>query len=164
MISKRAGLRFLVAVTVQCAGGLAAPAWAQSGGTAAVETAPVVVASAKPVATKRDIAVEKRIADLHHKFAITSAQEGKWAPVAQAMRDNSIGMQGLIKDRTAHAKTMTAVEDLQSYEKLAEAHEAGLKTFLPLFEALYDSLSEEQKKSADVAFRTHEGKMHHDRS
>jgi len=99
--------------------------------------------------------VEKRIAALHGKLRISSAQEPQWKVVAQAMRDNAKTMEALIMDRSAHAKTMTAVDDLLSYEKIAEAHDSGLKAFIPLFQSLYDGMSVEQKASADAAFRGH---------
>jgi hypothetical protein len=99
--------------------------------------------------------IDKRIQDLHDKIHVTAAQEPKWSLVAQAMRDNAKTMDGLIKERAAHAKTMTAMDDLHSYEQLTIAHENGLKTFIPLFQALYDDLSDAQKKSVDAAFRSH---------
>jgi len=102
--------------------------------------------------------VEGRITSLHSKLHITAAQEGQWTVVAQAMRDNAKSMDALIKDRTAHAASMTAIDNLRSYEKLAEAHEDGLKKFIPVFQSLYDTLSDSQKKSADVAFRGSHGK------
>ncbi|HLN23428.1 MAG TPA: Spy/CpxP family protein refolding chaperone [Patescibacteria group bacterium] len=108
--------------------------------------------------------VEKRISDLHGKLHITAEQEPRWTAVAQAMRDNAKNMDALIKERTANAKTMTAVEDLQSYEKLAAAHEDGLKTFIPLFSTLYDSLSDDQKKIADTIFRSHGPHHRHGKS
>ena len=98
--------------------------------------------------------VEKRISDLHAKLHITAAQETQWTAVAGAMRDNAQSMDTLIKERSAKAKTMTAVEDLDSYEKLAAAHEDGLKKLIPVFQALYDSMSDEQRKGADAAFRS----------
>jgi hypothetical protein len=47
---------------------------------------------------------------------------------------------------------MTALEDLKSYSEIADAHATGLKKFIPAFEALYASMSEEQRKNADSLF------------
>jgi hypothetical protein len=121
---------------------------------AADTTAPAAGVSSAPTDH-----VEKRISSLHAKLKITSDQEPQWGAVAQAMRDNANSMDALIKDRTANAKTMTAVDDLRSYEKLAEAHDDGLKKFIPVFQTLYDSLSDDQKKTADTIFRGH-GRHH----
>jgi hypothetical protein len=97
--------------------------------------------------------VEARIGSLHDALRITSAQEPQWQAVAGVMRDNAKTTGALIKERVAKAKTMTAVDDLHSYEAIANAHAAGLKTLTASFETLYASLSDAQKKSADAAFR-----------
>jgi hypothetical protein len=108
--------------------------------------------------------VETRISGLRSLLRITPAQEAQWTIVAQSMRDNAKAMDALIKERSSNAKTMTAVDDLHSYEKLAEAHEAGLKTFIPVFETLYSNMSDDQKKAADSAFRSHGSKHMHKKS
>jgi hypothetical protein len=48
---------------------------------------------------------------------------------------------------------MSAVEDLKSYSEIAEAHADGLKKFIPVFEPLYASMSDAQKKDADKLFK-----------
>jgi hypothetical protein len=50
---------------------------------------------------------------------------------------------------------MTAVDDLKSYGEIANAHADGIKKFIPVFESLYASMSDAQKKSADTLFRRH---------
>ena len=69
------------------------------------------------------------------------------------MRDNAKTIRTLIQERAAKAKTMTAVDDLHSYEAIADAHAAGVKKLTTAFETLYASLSDAQKKAADAAFR-----------
>ncbi len=69
------------------------------------------------------------------------------------MRENAKTMDTLNQARFEKAKTMTAIEDLKSYSEIAEAHAAGLKNFIPVFEELYASMSEDQKKDADTLFR-----------
>jgi len=51
---------------------------------------------------------------------------------------------------------MSAVDDLRSYQKLADAHADGLKKLVPAFEALYNTMSQDQKKTADAVFAEHE--------
>ena len=97
--------------------------------------------------------VEARIANLHQQLHITAAQETQWAPVAQAMRDNAQAVRDLVKDRKAKAASMNAVDDLRSYEAIADAHADGLKKLIPAFETLYASMSDDQKKVADTLFR-----------
>ena len=48
---------------------------------------------------------------------------------------------------------MNAVDDLHSYEAIADAHAAGVKKLMTAFETLYASLSDAQKKNADAVFR-----------
>ena len=69
------------------------------------------------------------------------------------MRSNDDKMDVLAKDRHDRAKAMTAVEDLRSYGDITEAHATGIKTFVPAFEKLYDTMSTTQKANADDIFR-----------
>jgi hypothetical protein len=64
-------------------------------------------------------------------------------------------MEALIKARSEKSGTMTAVDDLKSYGEIAEAHADGLKKFTSVFEPLYASMSDAQKKNADTLFRHH---------
>ncbi len=69
------------------------------------------------------------------------------------MRDNAKTMSDLIRDLAQKTSTMTAIDDLRSYAAVADAHAAGVKQLIPAFEALYATLSDAQKKNADVVFR-----------
>jgi len=143
--------RALTAATVLGAIALAGPAALAADATDAAGPG-IVAPAAKPAPIDH---INQRIVSLHDKLRITPAQEAQWSATAQAMRDNAKTMDALIKERSAAGKTMTAVDDLVSYEKLAAAHESGLKAFIPVFQTLYDSLAPDQKKSADEAFRDH---------
>lgn len=110
--------------------------------------------------------VELRIKNLHTKLKITAAQEEQWAKVAQAMIDDAKTMDALTQTRFDHAKDMTAVDDLKSYGEIADAHAAGIKKLTPLFADLYSSMSDTQKKEADILFRhgDHDHKHGHKKS
>ena len=97
--------------------------------------------------------VEARIKSLHDALQITAAQEPLWQAVADVMRENTKTTGALIQERTAKAKTMTAIDDLHTYEAVADAHAAGVRKLTTSFETLYASLSDAQKKAADAAFR-----------
>ena len=94
---------------------------------------------------------EARIKDLHARLKITPEQEDLWNKVTQVMRDNAKAMDTL--NRARFEKAMTAVEDLKSYSEIAQSHADGLKNFVPVFEELYNSMSDDQKKDADTLFR-----------
>jgi len=106
-------------------------------------------------------AVETRIKTLHDKLMITADQEEQWNGVAQAMRDNETSISNLIQQRHQNAENMTAIDDLQSYEAIAQAHADGLKNVISAFSTLYDNMSDDQKKNADKVFGTFEGHEHH---
>lgn len=101
--------------------------------------------------------VEKRIASMHKRLKITSSQETAWDAVAQAMRNDAQQMNTLIRERQAQVGSLNAVQDLQSYEKISEAHVDGLHKLVPAFQTLYGQLSPEQQKTADTIFgrKTH---------
>ena len=116
----------------------------------AVFSATIAFASARPSRVEH---VEVRIKELQAKLHITPTQESLWQNVTQVMRDNAQTMDALTQARIDKAKTMTAVDNLQSYSSIVEAHAEGLKKFVPAFEALYASMSDAQKHQADNVFR-----------
>lgn len=117
--------------------------------------ASITFASVQAVAAKASAEdrVEGRITELHTQLNITPAQEDPWSKVAQVMRDNAKTLDALTQLRVENAKTMTAVEDLKSYGEITAAHAEGIQKLTAVFEVLYNSLSDTQKKEADEAFR-----------
>jgi len=128
------------------------PTAAPSAAPAAPSTAPATKA-APTKTSKRLSGVDARIASLHKRLKITAAQEPQWQQVAQVMRDNATQIEQLVKERDAKLKTMTAVDNLQTYSDIAQAHADGLKKLVPVFDTLYGSMSDAQKKVADGVFR-----------
>jgi protein CpxP len=119
-------------------------------------------ASPTPEATRET--VEQRITTLHASLKITSAEETNWSGVAKAMRGNAAVMDKLVAEKTSKNQSeMTAVEDLKTYEKFAEAHVQGLKTLTASFETLYKAMPDAQKKNADEVFENfgHKGGAAH---
>jgi hypothetical protein len=113
-------------------------------------SAPAQPARSKPKAVDR---VEAHIKQLHDQLKITPAQEQLWQTVAQVMRENAKTVSDLAEQREKQEATATAIDDLKSYASIAEAHAAGVRRLIPPFEALYDSMSDAQKKIADDVFR-----------
>ena len=151
------GARVLAAATLLSSIVLASPF-----AKAAVAPAPEVLAQAStspattetaPAGAKAD-PVEMHIKELHNRLHITAAQQAQWDSLVQVMRDNAKAMTDLQKQRGKNAKEMTAVDAVKSYQAVIEAHEAGMAKFVPAFQALYDSMSDSQKKTADAMFRT----------
>jgi len=99
--------------------------------------------------------VEERITNLHAALKITPDEETKWNGVAQAMRENAASMDKLVAaNRTTPPQNMSAVDDLMTYEKFAQAHVDGLKNLISSFKTLYTAMPDAQKKNADEVFKT----------
>jgi periplasmic protein CpxP/Spy len=109
---------------------------------------------------KRDDAVEHHISDLHTKLKITPAEESQWKEVAETMRESAKDMDKAIDKRSAALASATAVDDLNAYADIAQAHATGVKKLAKSFSGLYSMMSDDQKKEADEIFshRNHEGK------
>ena len=103
------------------------------------------------VAASRD-SIEARIADLHKRLRVTADQQSLWDDMAQVMRANAHKMRDNAAERSKDLRSMNAVDDLRSYQKIADEHADGLKRLLPAFEALYAKMSPAQQKNADHVF------------
>jgi hypothetical protein len=96
----------------------------------------------------------ERLKYLRDRLRITPAQEPLWADVARVLRENAEAVAPLARERLRTTPNRTAVETLGIYEKLGQAQMEGLKRFAAAFQALYNALSDHQRKIADVLFRT----------
>ncbi len=96
--------------------------------------------------------VEARIKSLHKQLGITAAQEPQWQAFADVMRDNAKTIRALIEQREANVQTMTAIDDMNAYAAIADAHAANVKKLIPAFSALYATMSDAQKKNTDAVF------------
>lgn len=128
--------------------------------------------------------VEGRIAFLKAELKITDDQTPQWDAVAKAMRDQAAAMSGLRDemrserekaradrdkgqaegDRTQRRPALTAPQALELREKAITARTKALavsaegqRQFATAFRALYDRLTDDQKKAADqlLAGRRH---------
>ena len=131
--------------------------------SAPLAVAPLMAAHAQTAPTTKPIAanptderaetVEQRITKLHQDLKITPEQETKWNDVAQAMRDNAANMEKLVAEKRRQApQNMTAIDDLDTYQKFAQAHVDGLKNLTSAFKSLYNTMPDPQKKNADQVF------------
>jgi protein CpxP len=138
---------------------LATPLFAAPGDSAAAAKSPAasshqqMAASETAPESPANASVDARLRELHTRLHITEAQKTQWDKLAQVMRENAQAMMDLEKQRIADTKSMTAVDAVKSYSEVIQAHEDGMKKFVPAFEDLYNSLSDAQKKTADSMFR-----------
>jgi hypothetical protein len=104
---------------------------------------------------RRAETVEQHIAALHAALKITPAEEPAWQAVAQTMRDNAAALDKLAGETAEQSrKGVTALEDVQTYARYAQAHADGAKSLVTSFTALYDMMPDEQKKLADQVFQS----------
>jgi Spy/CpxP family protein refolding chaperone len=99
----------------------------------AAAPAPAAAADAPSKLTK----VEEHIKTLHKGLGITPDQEAKFDTFAQTMRDQAQAMYSARENRVD--ATLSAPDD-------------SVKTLVPAFRTLYDSLTDAQKKKADKMF------------
>jgi len=131
---------------------VASPLTAMAAGS--VPSADIQAAQATAAKTSPRETVEQRIASLHASLGITAGEEADWNGVTKAMRENAAVMERLISERSAKDRTsMTAVEDLTTYERFARAHVEGLKGLTASFTTLYKTMPDAQKKVADSVFQ-----------
>jgi periplasmic protein CpxP/Spy len=123
----------------------------QAAPSSSAAPAPTAHAPARSKGTQAD-RVEARIKSLHAQLKITPDEEQQWTVVAQTMRDNAQAIDQLVQQRTAQRGSMNAVEDMKSYQGIAQAHADEMQKLVPAFEALYDKMPDTQKKHADVVF------------
>jgi protein CpxP len=76
------------------------------------------------------------------------------------MRDNAKDLDAAIDKREANIGAATAIDDLNAYADIAQAHADAVKKLSAAFSPLYAAMSDDQKKVADEVFaqRAHDGK------
>ena len=140
---------------------LQAAASAQSAQAPATAAPPTVATPTLKSAQER---VERRIAELYAQLKITPAEQQQWDQFAQVMRDNAREMDEVFTQRAQQYESMNAVQNMQSYEHVAETHAQQLQKLVPAFQNLYNSMPDQQKQIADQVFRAnaakHVGRSH----
>ena len=106
-----------------------------------------------PVAGKNaEERVERRIAELRTQLRITPAEQQQWDQFAGVMRDNARDMDQIFIQRAQQLGSMTALQNMQSYEQLADAHAQHLQKLVAAFQSLYEAMPDQQKQLADQVF------------
>ena len=97
---------------------------------------------------------EDQINQLQGTLKITVAQTELWNNLTQVMRENAKDMDVLTRERAEKTETMDSVERMKFHSQVTKAHLDQMDKFIPPFEALYSSMSDEQKDITDSIFRT----------
>lgn len=128
---------------------------APGGKTAPSPRAGAAPPSRQPGAQQQGSQAEQ-LEQLKKQLQITPQQEPQFDAFAQVMRTNAQAMDSANKEQAQNAPK-TAVDNLKVIEHLAETQLDGLKKLVPVFQTLYDSLSDQQKKTADQIFGRQQG-------
>jgi protein CpxP len=119
-----------------------------------IGTAPPSTSKDKPAAVPdMEGQIEARITDLHTRLQISPSQQPQWDQFTQVMRDNARNLDQTFQQRAQTLSAMTAAENMQSYAQVATEHATELQNLVPVFQALYQTMSASQKKTADQVFR-----------
>jgi len=125
------------------------------------QTAPKPAHRPKPVAATETDRVEQHITRLHAQLKITPDQQAPWDQFAQVMRDNAHTMDQAVQQRGTGLASMSAADDMQSYAQLAQMHAEGMQKLSAAFQTLYASMTDAQKKNADMVFHARAAHSRH---
>jgi periplasmic protein CpxP/Spy len=78
--------------------------------------------------------VDHRIRELHSQLQITAGEEPLWNEFAQVMRENARDMDQVFMQRVQQYPMMNAVQNMQSYEQIAEQHAQRVQKLVPAFQ------------------------------
>jgi hypothetical protein len=138
---------------------LPAAAFAQSAQAPAPQRAAPPAAASSPMAghpvagKNAEERVENRINELHAQLRITPAERQQWDQFADVMRANARDMDQVLMQRSQQFQSMNALQNMQSYGQIADAHAQHVQKLVPAFANLYNAMSDQQKRVADQVFR-----------
>jgi periplasmic protein CpxP/Spy len=153
---KTIGSRYLASAAIAALLALPVAAFAQSAAPAttapsATTTSPMPAQTAP--AQSAEQRVEMHIRQLHAQLQITPAEQPQWDQFAAIMRENARSMDHAFMQRAQQYPTMTAVENMRSYEQIATEHAADMQKLVPVFANLYNVMPAQQRRLADQVFR-----------
>lgn len=103
--------------------------------------------------------VEGRIAFLRAELQITDAQDKLWDSYAEALRDNAKRLKNSGGDMMAGMQGPALLGQLDAQEKMLSARLEGIKAMKATLAPLYETLTSEQRKTADELLAPHMGLM-----
>ena len=106
--------------------------------------------------------IEGRIAFLRAELKITDAQAGVWNAFAETLRANAKKLGEMRSSMMPQAgagqqKAPTIIERVESQERWMQARLDGTRTMKTALSKLYETLSDDQKKSANELLAPHMG-------
>jgi hypothetical protein len=130
-----------------------APASAAPEGAKPAAAQPSPLAGHPAAGKNAEERVEQRIKELHAQLRITAAERPQWDQFVQVMRENARDMDQAWLQRVDQFQSMNALQNMQSYEQIAEQHAQHLQKLVPAFQSLYNAMPDQQEQLADQVFR-----------
>jgi hypothetical protein len=97
--------------------------------------------------------VEAQLGDIKKRLSITAAQQPQFDQFASVVKQNAKEMDALMQ-KAAQGAEKGAIEGLRSAASFAQTEADNLKRLVPALEALYASLTDQQKRTADKLFNS----------
>jgi periplasmic protein CpxP/Spy len=109
------------------------------------------LSAAVPAQAPPPASPDEQFTQLKQRLAITPPQEAKFAALVAAMQQNTATRDAFVA-RNPPSVQRDALQELRVQAEAASLDARGLQRLLPAFQALYLSLSPQQKAAADQAF------------
>lgn len=97
--------------------------------------------------------VDAQLGEIKKRLNITAAQQPQFEQFAAIVKQNAQAMESMMQKEAQKAER-SAVDGLRTAASFAQAEAENLKRLVPALEALYASLSEQQKRTADQLFNS----------
>jgi periplasmic protein CpxP/Spy len=110
-------------------------------------------AQSKETAGGHSESIESHISEVKNQLEISNAQSAQWDAFCRVERENAVAVAIALKERDA-MKSGTAIDELKSYARITQTRATSVQRMIPVFQALYDSMTPHQKKNADQVLET----------
>lgn len=97
--------------------------------------------------------VDAHLAALKRSIGITPDEAASWHQFAEVSRHNATELADLYQARAKSLATMNAVQNMESYARLADRNADDMKTLAVAFGMLYDKLTPAQQDRLNAEFR-----------
>ena len=150
--------RAIAAAVLMLSLGVAADSATAQTGNRSQPTQAQSPAGQKPAAPQRQAEpagnpVEAQLGDIKKRLNITAAQQPQFEQFATIVKQNAQAMESMMQ-KEAQTAQRSAVDGLRTAASFAQAEADNLKRLVPALEALYASLSDQQKRTADQLFNS----------
>lgn len=98
--------------------------------------------------------MDGQLAYVKAELGITEAQGQAWDDYAKALKDRATTMQSMHASMMQAMQTGTAIDRMQIHIQAMESMLDSMKAIAPATEALYKTLTDDQKKKADLLLGT----------